>query len=71
MKTAKIPVYGNITVHGNIALSVYKIDYTLRRFNTIHLFSTYLWYSYYKEKYNIQTFSDFYNNVLSAFLTKL
>ena len=30
MKTAKIPVYGNIALYGNIVLSVYKIDYTLR-----------------------------------------
>jgi len=29
MKTAKIPVYIHIVVYGNIALSVYKIDYTL------------------------------------------
>ena len=30
MKTANIPVYGNIAVYLNIALSVYKIDYALR-----------------------------------------
>ena len=30
MKTTKIPVYGNMAVYGNIALSVYKTDYKLR-----------------------------------------
>jgi len=30
MKTANIRMYGNIAVYANIALSVYKIDYTLR-----------------------------------------
>jgi len=30
MKTANIPLYGNIAVYGHIALSVYKIVYTLR-----------------------------------------
>jgi len=30
MKTAKILVYGSFAVYGNIALSVYKTDYTLR-----------------------------------------
>jgi len=30
MKTAKIPVYGNIGVYGNTAVSVYKMDHTLR-----------------------------------------
>jgi len=30
MKTTKILVYVNIAVYGNIALSVYKIDFTLR-----------------------------------------
>jgi len=30
MKTADIPVYGNIAVYETIALSVYKIDYTLK-----------------------------------------
>jgi len=30
MKTAKILVYGNSSVYGNIALSAYKIHYTLR-----------------------------------------
>ena len=30
MKTVNITVYGNIAVYRNIALSVYKIDYTLR-----------------------------------------
>jgi len=30
MKTAKLPVYGDIAVYGNIVMSVYKIDYTLR-----------------------------------------
>jgi len=29
MKAAKIPMYANIAVYGNIALSVYQIDYTL------------------------------------------
>jgi len=30
MKTDKIPVFENLAVHRNIAMSVYKIDYTLR-----------------------------------------
>ena len=30
MKTAKIPVFGTIAVFGNIAFSVYNIDYTLK-----------------------------------------
>ena len=30
MKTAKIPVYGNIVVYGDIAQSVHKIEYTQR-----------------------------------------
>jgi len=30
MKTANIPVNGNITVYGTIAMSVYKVDYSLR-----------------------------------------
>ena len=30
MKTAKIPVYGNIAVYEHIALSVYRIGYKLR-----------------------------------------
>jgi len=30
MKTANIPMYGNITVYGNTVLSVYRIHYTLR-----------------------------------------
>ena len=30
MKAANIPMYGNIAVYENIALSVYQIDYTLR-----------------------------------------
>jgi len=30
MKTAKIPVYENIAVYETNALSVYKVDYTLR-----------------------------------------
>jgi len=36
MKTAKITVYGHIAVYGNIALSVYKIDYTLRCLEYLH-----------------------------------
>jgi len=30
MKTANIPVYGNIGFYGNIALFVFEINYTLR-----------------------------------------
>ena len=30
MKTAKIPVLGNIAPYGDVVLSIYKIHYTLR-----------------------------------------